>query len=250
MKPIGGERLDVELVRRGLVETRQRAQQHIAAGNVLVDEGVCDKPATRVRAGQALRLRAEPLRYVSRGGLKLEAALDAWGIDPGGRICVDLGASTGGFTDCLLQRSAARVYAIDVGYGQLAWKLRQDPRVVVMERTNARHVEGLPEVAELLVGDLSFISLRLVLPAARRLLGAGGQAVVLVKPQFEVGRADIGKGGLVRDPAARERALAEVAEAAEVAGFEVRGSMPSPVPGARAGNVEWLLWLSAGPVVS
>lgn len=247
---MAAERLDLELVRRGLAPSREKARAEILSGNVLVDDVVVDKPGAKVREGQAVRLRAEPLRYVSRGGLKLEAALDAWPIDPTGRVCVDLGASTGGFTDCLLQRGAAKVYAIDVGYGQLAWKLRQDPRVVVMERTNARHLEGLPEPASLLVGDLSFISLRLILPAARRLVAPGADAIVLVKPQFEVGREDVGKGGLVRDEAARERAVVEVAEAASATGFAVRDRMESPVPGARSGNVEWLLWLVAEGVVS
>ncbi len=238
-----GERLDVELVRRGLAETRQKAQALVLAAAVLVDERPCDKASARVFPEQVVRLRAEPLRYVSRGGLKLEAALDAWSVDPGGAVCADLGASTGGFTDCLLQRGAARVYAVDVGYNQLAYRLRVDPRVVVMERTNARHLDALPEPVTLLVGDLSFISLRLILPTARRLLAPGGQAVVLVKPQFEVGPADVGKGGLVRDADARARALTEVAEASSGCGFTVLGTMESPVPGARAGNVEWLLHL-------
>jgi 23S rRNA (cytidine1920-2'-O)/16S rRNA (cytidine1409-2'-O)-methyltransferase len=242
------ERIDVELVRRGLAESRHRAQQLLAAGQVLLDEVPCDKPATRVRPEQALRLREVLLPYVSRGGLKLAAALDAWAVDPTGHTCADLGASTGGFTDCLLQRGAARVYAVDVGYGQLAWKLRQDPRVVVMERTNARHLEALPERVTLLVGDLSFISLRLILPAVRKLLAPEGEAVLLVKPQFEVGPGDVGKNGLVRDEAARLRALEEVRSAALQAGFQPREAMESPVPGARSGNVEWLLRL--GPAVA
>lgn len=245
-----GERLDLTLVARGLAESRQRAQALIAAGEVLVDEVPCDKPATRIASEQAVRLRAEPLRYVSRGGLKLEAALDAWPVDPVGRVCADLGASTGGFTDCLLQRGAGRVYAVDVGYGQLAWKLRQDPRVVVLERTNARHLAALPENVTLLVGDLSFISLTLILPAVRRLLAPGGEAVVLVKPQFEVGPAAVGKGGLVKDPVAVAGALASVSEAARSQGFDVRGAIESPVLGAKAGNREWLLWLGAPAVVS
>ena len=238
-----GERLDLELVRRGVAESRHRAQQLLAAGQVLVDEVPCDKPATRVLPTQSVRLRDAPLAYVSRGGLKLQAALDAWPIAPAGRVCADLGASTGGFTDCLLQRGAARVYAVDVGYGQLAWKLRQDPRVVVMERTNARHLEALPEPVDLLVGDLSFISLRLILPAVRRLLAPGGEAVLLVKPQFEVGRDDVGRNGLVREEAARQRALDEVRAAAVACGFAPRADMQSPITGARSGNVEWLLWL-------
>jgi 23S rRNA (cytidine1920-2'-O)/16S rRNA (cytidine1409-2'-O)-methyltransferase len=236
------------MVARGLTESRQRAQALIGAGEVLVDEVPCDKPATRIRADQTVRLRTAPLKYVSRGGLKLEAALDRWRIDPAGRVCVDLGASTGGFTDCLLQRGAARVYAVDVGYGQLAWKLRQDPRVVVMERTNARHLEALPEPSGLVVGDLSFISLTLILPTVRRLLAPGGEAALLVKPQFEVGPRNVGKGGLVKDADAIAAALAAVEEAARGAGFGVRGTMESPVPGAKAGNREWLLHL--GDVVS
>lgn len=235
-------RLDRALVERGLASSRERAQGEILAGNVLVDERPCDKPATLVHPGQAIRLRAEPQRYVSRGGLKLEAALDRFGVRPAGRSCADLGASTGGFTDCLLQRGAVRVYAVDVGYGQLAWTLRQDPRVVVMERTNARSLRALPEPVDLVVGDLSFISLRLILPAVSALLPQG-EAVVLVKPQFEVGRGQVGRGGLVRDEAARRSALAEVQAAAEAEGFVVRGSSESPVPGAKSGNREWLLWL-------
>ncbi len=235
---------------RGLAETRQRAQALIGAGDVLVDEVPCDKPATRIRPEQVVRLRAAPLKYVSRGGLKLEAALDAWPIDPTGRVCADLGASTGGFTDCLLQRGAARVYAVDVGYGQLAWKLRQDPRVVVLERTNARHLASLPEPISLVVGDLSFISLTLILPAVRRLLAPEGEAVVLVKPQFEVGPKAVGKGGLVKDEDAIAGAIEGVRAAALDAGFAVRGTLESPVPGAKAGNREWLLWLAPPDVVS
>ena len=195
-------------------------------------------------------MRGEVLPYVSRGGLKLAAALDQFGVDPAGLVAADLGASTGGFTDCLLQRGAARVYAVDVGYGQLAWSLRQDARVIVMERTNVRHLEGLPEPIALIVGDLSFISLHLILPAITRLFGGPGRAVLLVKPQFEVGRDAIGKGGLVKDVGGRVRAIEGVMAAATAAGFTVEGDMESPVPGAKAGNVEWLLalrWAGGGP---
>ena len=244
------ERLDLTLVSRGIVDTVQRAAALVAAGEVLVDDAPCDKAGTRIRHDQAVRLRSAPLRYVSRGGLKLEAGLDAWRIDPTGRVCADLGASTGGFTDCLLQRGAARVYAVDVGYNQLAWSIRQDPRVVVMERTNARHLQALPEPITLLVGDLSFISLTLILPAVRRLLSPEGEAVVLVKPQFEVPHAAIAKGGLVTDNAAIEEAVANVTAAARQAGFAALGTLESPVPGAKAGNREWLLWLGAVAVVS
>lgn len=238
------ERLDDALVGRGLLPTRERAVQEIRAGNVLVDEQVVDKPGARIKERAQLRLRHSPSPYVSRGGRKLQAGLDGFGVNPSGRICADFGASTGGFTDCLLQRGASRVYAIDVGYGQLAWSLRTDPRVVVMERTNVRHLTALPDPIGLLVGDLSFISLSLVLPAIHAVLAPGAEAVVLVKPQFEVDATDIGPGGLVSDEGLRRSALASVGAAAEAGGFRVLGEMESPVAGARAGNREWLLHLA------
>lgn len=238
-------RLDRLLVDRGLVATRQRARAMVLAGQVLVDDFPVTKAGAQVRPDANLRLRVPDHPYVSRGGLKLAAALDAFGVDPAGAVCADLGASTGGFTDCLLQRGAARVYAVDVGYGQLAWKLRQDERVVVMERTNARHLESLPEAVSLLVGDLSFISLRLILPAIARLVIPGGDCVLLVKPQFEVGREHVGAGGRVRDPAARAAAIQRVGDDATAAGFQVAADVESPVPGAKAGNVEHLLHLRA-----
>lgn len=237
-------RLDRALVDRGLVSTLSQSQAMILAGNVLIDEVPCDKPASLVRAEQVVRLREAPPRYVSRGGLKLEAALDQFGVRPDGRICADLGASTGGFTDCLLQRGAAKVYAVDVGYGQLAWSLRQNPRVVVMERTNVRTLTGLPEPVSLVVGDLSFISLRQVLPVVRRLVPPGSEAILLVKPQFEVGRAHIGKGGLVGDPAQRDAARRAVTEAASELGLRLLGELESPVHGAKAGNIESLVHLA------
>lgn len=248
MKGAGRERLDVLLVERGLVETRSKAVALIRAGSVLVSERPCDKPAERVPVDAPIRLR-ETLRYVSRGGYKLEAALDAFGVDPAGRVAADLGASTGGFTDCLLQRGAARVYAIDVGYGQLAWSLRQDPRVVVMERTNVRHLEALPEPVSLIVGDLSFISLTLVLPAILRLGASGAEAVLLVKPQFEAGREGVGRGGVVRDAAVRQDAISGVVQALSEAGLSVLGGIDSPLPGAKQGNVEHLVHarLPGGP---
>lgn len=240
-----GERLDVVLVERGLATSQRHAQALIGAGEILVDETPCDRPAAMIRPAQVVRLRSPPLPYVSRGGLKLQAALDAWPIDPTGRVCADVGASTGGFTDCLLQRGAARVYAIDVGYGQLAWKLRQDPRVVVMERTNVRDLAALPEPVSLIVGDLSFISLRLILPVIQKLLPAG-EAVLLVKPQFEVSAEQVARGGVVRDAAARQQAVEEVNAVATALGFVVRDQMESPVPGAKSGNIEWLVWLTHG----
>jgi len=238
--------LDLLLVQRGLAESRERAQALIRAGQVLVDDQVADKPGRRVPSNAALRLRSR-LPYVSRGGLKLEAALNAFGLDVAGWVVADVGASTGGFTDCLLQRGAARVYAIDVGYGQLAWKLRRDPRVVVMERTNIRFLESLPEPVDLATVDVSFIGLELVLPAVMRLLKPQGQIVALVKPQFEAGRRQVGKGGVVRDPAVHRQVLTRLIEWAVEHGLRVLGLIPSPITGPR-GNVEFLLHLALGPV--
>jgi len=237
-------RLDQLVIQRGLCGSRGKAQALIRAGQVLVDDRPMDKPGTQVGADAEVRIRGEVLPYVGRGGLKLEAALDAFEVDPTGRICADLGASTGGFTDCLLQRGAAKVFAVDVGYGQLAWSLRNDPRVVVMERTNARNLASLPHAPSLIVGDLSFISLTKILPAVCRLAAPGAEAVLLIKPQFEVGRDQVGKGGVVRDPAARTAAIAHVCAEARSLGATVHGTIPSPLPGAKKGNVEELLHLS------
>lgn len=236
------ERLDVLLLQRGLAPSRQLAAALIRAGQVLVNDMVSDKPGTRIKTDAAVRIRGEVLRYVGRGGLKLEGALDAFGVDPTGQTCADFGASTGGFTDCLLQRGAAKVYAIDVGYGQLAWKLRQDPRVVVMERTNARHLTELPEAPSLIVGDLSFISLKLILPAVQQVAADGAEAVLLIKPQFELGPGQA-KGGVVKDPALRQSAITAVCQAAEALGATVLGTVASSLPGAKKGNVEELLHL-------
>lgn len=236
-------RLDALLVRRGLAASRARARELIEAGAVLVDGVPARKVATRVRADQALRLLKGDHRWVGRGALKLLGALDAFGVDPAGRVAADLGASTGGFTQVLLERGAVRVYAVDVGRGQLAWVLRSDERVVVMEGVNARHLESLPEPVGLVVGDLSFISLDLILPTVLRLLPPGGEAVLLVKPQFEVGRADVGRGGRVRDDDARSQAIARVGRTAASLGFAVLGGADSAVAGARAGNLEHFLHL-------
>jgi len=233
-------RLDKLLVERGLAPSRPRAQALILAGKVLVDDTPVTKAGSQVAVDASIRLKQQDHPYVSRGGLKLAHALDRFGVDPTGRVCADLGASTGGFTDCLLQRGAKRVYAIDVGYGQLAWKLRQDERVVVMERTNARHLDGLPEPIEVVVGDLSFISLAKILPAVAR-IAPGARACLLVKPQFEVGRQAIGKAGLVKDPDARAAAVAEVLREAVALGFEALGEVESPITGAKSGNVEHLV---------
>ena len=238
-------RIDELLVARGLAPSRQRARALVMAGLVVVGDRRVDKPGQRVDPEAEVRLKGEHNPYVSRGGLKLEAALEAFGVDPAGRVCVDVGASTGGFTDCLLQHGARRVYAVDVGYGQLAWRLRQDPRVVSLERRNIRTLDPgeIPEPADLVVVDTSFISLRLVLPRVWELVAPGGEVVALVKPQFEVGREHVGKGGVVRDPGLRERALRSVLEAARDLGFQVMGTAESPVPGAKKGNVELLAHL-------
>ncbi len=213
------------------------------AGRVFSGERRVDKAGEQLAEDAPLEVRGEAPRYVSRGGLKLEAALDAFAYDPGGAVAADFGASTGGFTDCLLQRGAARVYAVDVGYGQLDAKLRGDPRVVVMERTNARHLkEGdLPEPMDLVVVDASFIGLEKLLPAAGRVLREGGAVIALVKPQFQVGKGRVGKGGVVRDPALRAEAVQTVVRAAAEMGFEELGRCESPVPGPK-GNVETFVW--------
>jgi 23S rRNA (cytidine1920-2'-O)/16S rRNA (cytidine1409-2'-O)-methyltransferase len=242
------ERIDLLLVARGLAESRTRAQALVLAGAVVVGEARVDKPGALVDPAAPIRLKedAAPQKYVSRGAGKLEGALAAFPVDPAGKVCADLGASTGGFTDLLLQRGAVRVHAVDVGYGQLHQKLRADPRVVVRERVNARYLTAaaLGEQVDLVVGDLSFISLRLVLPAVKDLLRPGGQAVLLVKPQFEVGKGEVGKGGVVRDDAKRQAVLARVEDAARALGFLVLGHAESPVEGP-AGNREWLLCLKA-----
>ncbi len=216
------------------------------AGAVVAGESRVDKPGQLVDPELPLRIKedAAPQRYVSRGALKLEQALESFPIDPAGLVCADLGASTGGFTDLLLQRGAARVHAVDVGYGQLHHRLRTDPRVVVHERVNARYLSpaDLGEAIDLVTADLSFISVRLVLPAVRAVLRPGGHAILLVKPQFEVGRGEVGKGGVVRDEAKRRAVLDEVTAAAVALGFEPLGTAESPIEGP-AGNREWLLAL-------
>ncbi|MCX6044502.1 MAG: TlyA family RNA methyltransferase [Chloroflexi bacterium] len=237
------QRLDLLLVERGLAESREQARRLIMAGEVLVNDEVNDKPGKSVPLVASLRVR-NPLPYVSRGGLKLAAALDEFQLDVTDLTAVDVGASTGGFTDCQLQRNVARVYAVDVGYGQLAWKLRTDARVVAIERTNIRYLEQLPEgvLADLAVIDASFISLALVLPATLRLLTPHAQIVALIKPQFEAGKAQVGKGGVVRDKAVHRRVLEEVLHLAGELGLLIAGLTVSPAPGP-AGNIEFLVWL-------
>ena len=244
---MGKERLDVRVHALGLAESREKARALIMAGSVYVDGQKQTKPGAPVADNAAVEVRGERLPYVSRGGLKLEKALDEFAVDPAGLVCVDCGASTGGFTDCLLQRGARHVYAVDVGYGQLAWSLRTDGRVTVMERTNARSLtpEMFPERMELAVMDMSFISLRLVLPAVRGLLTETGQVICLVKPQFEAGREKVGKKGVVRDPAVHREVLEDFVAAVGPLGFSLAGLTFSPVRGPE-GNIEYLAWLRVG----
>ena len=237
-------RIDLLLVERGLVPSREVGRKLIMAGEVLVNGQRVDKPGTRIPADAQIVLKSKP-RYVSRGGYKLEAALDAFGLDVGGMICADVGASTGGFTDCLLQRGAARIYAIDVGYGQLAHRLRRDGRVIVMERTNARYLEALPEPVDLVTIDASFISLRLLLPVIRGWLRERAYVLPLIKPQFEAGREHVGKGGVVRSPEVHRAVLTGVLGFASERGMIPRGLIRSPLKGP-AGNIEFLALLSVG----
>jgi 23S rRNA (cytidine1920-2'-O)/16S rRNA (cytidine1409-2'-O)-methyltransferase len=240
-------RLDQLLVQRGLVETRAKAQARILAGDVLVEDRPVTKAGTAVSEDAVIRLRGETLPYVSRGGLKLAGALDPFGLDPAGLVCFDAGASTGGFTDCLLQRGAARVYAVDVGTNQLHWKLRSDPKVVSMEQVNLRTWDPgrIPERCALLVADLSFISLRLAIPPILPSLAEGAHAVLLVKPQFEAGRDDVGAGGIVRDPAVHQRVLGEIWRFFTETELRPQGSCVSPILGGE-GNKEFLLHLVLG----
>jgi len=237
----GKLRLDRVLVERGLAESRTRAEALILAGRVRVEGHESVKPGTAVAPDTEVSVAAPEHPWVSRGGVKLAAALDHFGIDPSGRVCLDVGASTGGFTDVLLSRGARTVYAVDVGYGQLHAKLRGDPRVVLLEKVNARYLSRaqVPVPVELLVADVSFISLSLILPAAVPLLAPGAAAVLLVKPQFESARGEVGKGGIVRDPAVRERAVARVAASAVALGLGPLGTIRSPIAGAD-GNEEFL----------
>ena len=242
------ERLDRLLVARGLAPSRERARALIMAGAVRVDGRPSGKPGTLVGPEARLELVGRDHPFVGRGGVKLEGAFAALRIEAAGRTALDLGASTGGFTDCLLKRGARRVYALDVGRGLLDWSLRCDPRVVLLEGRNARYLEpgDLPGLVDLVAADVSFISLRLILPALPPLLLPGADVVVLVKPQFEVGRDDVGKGGIVRDPEKHLGALRSIAAAARAAGFGVRGACPSPITGAE-GNREFFLHLALPP---
>ena len=235
-------RLDTLLIERGLAESWHRAQGLIMAGQVLVDGQVVDKPGKQVLEGAQVIIR-EGLRYASRGGLKLEHALACFEIDVSQKAAVDVGASTGGFTDCLLQQGVRQVYAIDVGYGQLAWELRQDPRVVVLERTNIRHLKSLPEPLDLATIDVSFISLELVLRPVVKLLQPRGEILALIKPQFEARRDQVAKGGVVRDPAVHRLVLEKIIRRAMQEELRVRGLTAVPLRGP-AGNVEFFIHLS------
>jgi 23S rRNA (cytidine1920-2'-O)/16S rRNA (cytidine1409-2'-O)-methyltransferase len=238
------QRLDKLILDRDLAPSIEKARALIMAGQVVVGEHTVDKAGQQVDVDAEIRLRGENLPYVSRGGLKLRKALDQFGIDASGLVAVDVGSSTGGFTDCLLQSGAVKVFAIDVGYGQLAWKLQQDPRVVSMERTNIRTVTPaqLDDVPELAVVDASFISLSKVLPATVGLLKSGGRIIALIKPQFEAGKGEVGKGGIVRDPAVHEKVIEDVSRTASDLGLTVAGLCESPITGAD-GNREFLILL-------
>ena len=235
------QRLDLLLVERSMAESRSKAAAMIMAAEVSVDGRVIDKPGTRVDMAAQIQLKAKP-RFVSRGGLKLEAALDNFAIDVRGRVCADVGASVGGFTDCLLRAGAARVHAIDVGAGLLDYRLRGDDRVRLWEKTNARHLESLGEPIDFAAIDVSFISQRHILPRVINWLASGADVVSLAKPQFEARKSDIGKGGIVRDPRLRKAALSRVASHATGTGFSIRGIMQSPITGQK-GNIEYLMWL-------
>jgi 23S rRNA (cytidine1920-2'-O)/16S rRNA (cytidine1409-2'-O)-methyltransferase len=244
---VNRRRLDLELVRRGLAATLDEARETVAAGGATVNGGPVSKPGTMVTPQDAVELAPDPDRYVSRGGEKLAGALERFGVDPAGRRCLDAGVSTGGFTDVLLRQGAEHVTAVDVGYGQLAWALRQDPRVTVMERTNARDLrpEGLTERADLVVADLSFISLAAVVPALVAVAADGAELVLLIKPQFEARREEVAPGGVVHDSAVWRRVVEEVAEACRRSGAGPLDVMPSPLRGP-AGNVEFLIHVRKG----
>jgi 23S rRNA (cytidine1920-2'-O)/16S rRNA (cytidine1409-2'-O)-methyltransferase len=240
-------RLDALLVARGLAESRDWAQRLIRAGEVRVNGQVIDQPAKTLADEPALAITVEaPPKYVSRGGFKLEGALEAFGIDPRGAVCADVGSSTGGFTDCLLQRGAAKVFALDVGTNQLHWKLRNDPRVIVHEKLNVRFVDSLPAQIDLAVIDVSFISLDLILPKVARWMRPGGGLgiVALIKPQFEAGKEKVGKGGIVRDPVVHEEVVARIQRIAAALGWPAAGLIESPILGTD-GNKEFLVWLKA-----
>ncbi len=237
-------RLDQLVFDKGLTESRERARTTVMAGLVFVNGQRVDKPGTAVDPEAKIEVHGETLPFVSRGGYKLDKALKVFPVDPAGKVCLDCGASTGGFTDVLLQHGAGKVYAVDVGYGQLAWKLRTDERVVNLERTNLRYIteEQIPDPIDLAVMDVSFISIRLVIPAVKALLKPGADFICLIKPQFEAGREDVGKKGVVRDSAVHERVIREILDFVPGAGLTVEGLDFSPIKGPE-GNIEYLCWL-------
>lgn len=241
-------RLDQYLVQHGLIQSRERAKAMIMSGVVFVNEQKVDKAGEMIKEDAKVEVRGHDIGYVSRGGLKLEKAMQCFPLTPNGKVCMDIGASTGGFTDCMLQNGAEKVYAVDVGYGQLAWKLRSDPRVVCLERTNARYLthEQVPDELDFASVDVSFISLKLILPPLNGLLKDGGHAACLVKPQFEAGREKVGKKGVVRDPAVHLEVLEHFLDHAGDAGFTVLGLTYSPIRGPE-GNIEYLGYLEKGP---
>ncbi|HHV31200.1 TlyA family RNA methyltransferase [Caproiciproducens sp. LBM24188] len=238
------KRLDCLIVERGFAESREKAKAIIMMGNVYVDHQKSDKPGTMLPVDAEIEVRGEGLRYVSRGGLKLEKAMSVFPIELNGKITMDIGASTGGFTDCMLQNGAKKVYSIDVGYGQLAWKLRTDERVVNLERTNVRYLtkEQVPDLIDFFSVDVSFISLCLVLPVARNFMAENAQAVCLIKPQFEAGRGKVGKKGVVRDKAVHIEVIEKIVHFVQENGFSVLGLTFSPVKGPE-GNIEYLIYL-------
>lgn len=244
---MAGKRLDILLCEKGLCLSRERAKEAVLRGDVFVDGKKAEKPGMTCGEDSLIELRGEKPEFVSRGGYKLKKALETFGVSPMGKICMDVGASTGGFTDCMLQRGAVKVYAIDVGTDQLAQTLRDDPRVTVMEQTNIRNVtpEDIPDAPELCTIDVSFISLRLVLPAVRAVLSPSGEVCCLIKPQFEAGREHIGKKGVVKDPAVHKAVLMSFVENAHAAGFQVSGITWSPIRGPE-GNIEYLGHLTCG----
>ena len=242
------KRLDILVTERGLAESREKAKALIMAGQIYVDNQKADKPGDAFPEECRIESRGKGLPYVSRGGLKLEKAMEEFPITLEGKTCMDIGASTGGFTDCMLQKGARKVYAVDVGYGQLAWNLRNDPRVVNLERTNARYLtrEQIPEEVQFFSVDVSFISLTLILPPVRELLAPGGQAVCLIKPQFEAGREKVGKKGVVREAATHREVLGAACGFARENGFACAGLDFSPIKGPE-GNIEFLLYVEKGP---
>jgi 23S rRNA (cytidine1920-2'-O)/16S rRNA (cytidine1409-2'-O)-methyltransferase len=237
-------RLDQLLVEKGLISSRNRARAMIMAKKILVDDQPVDKPGSRVDPQAKIIVKEADHPYVSRGGLKLEKALTTFLVSVQDKICLDIGASTGGFTDCLLQFGAQKVYAVDVGYGQLAWSLRNDPKVVVIERTNIRYMpfEAIGRKMDMVVADTSFISLKTVIPAAEKFMGSGSRVIALIKPQFEAGRQYVGKGGVVKDPEIRQKVVADISQFFADKGYGVEDVIPSPVPGPK-GNTEYLISL-------